>query len=354
MSNTLQHLNLRCHQCGSTELALIGINQFKCQHCSAITLVKDDVSERLDKVLDQVQGAATKRMVLQENLRTDSQKKASKQAFRRAMGFLAVAAVAAVAVAAFIPKAPKPSGDFSEDDSKIKPSELLFTKPRQVQVAADGTLKTALLGMVQNDTGYDLSGSALEVQWFNDKQLLGKSYGKLQRGVLLKGETEPVLFDLPSGQAITRYEFKASGLRTPPAALPKQTIIKMDAVRWYKSAQDIVFAGRVRNSTGHTVGELKVLVNALDAQGQVVAMGSDFFKSASPGPNQSATTRVSLKPVGDLGKAVSLEYVISYSTPNSYGGMSLAVAKDRVVALSQPAQASPAKTDASADELLAP
>ena len=84
---TIDLQTLKCGECGSSVLKRTGLNEFTCQHCGSVTLVEDDISDRLDRVLDQVKDAAARRLA-------DEQATRQKVAMRTA-GF-AVAAVVGI------------------------------------------------------------------------------------------------------------------------------------------------------------------------------------------------------------------------------------------------------------------
>src|SRR5262245_2235947 len=69
---TIDLKTLKCGECGSGDLRHWGRNQFICAHCGSVTLVEDDVSERLDQMLEQLKDAAQERLLQEERTRRDS------------------------------------------------------------------------------------------------------------------------------------------------------------------------------------------------------------------------------------------------------------------------------------------
>ena len=49
MSIDLQ--TLKCGECGSSALRRTGLNEYTCAHCGSMSLVEDDVSDRLERCL---------------------------------------------------------------------------------------------------------------------------------------------------------------------------------------------------------------------------------------------------------------------------------------------------------------
>jgi len=55
LRTTIVTRNLACSACGGTSFATIGANEFRCEHCRAVTLVEDDVAWRRGRTLADMQ-----------------------------------------------------------------------------------------------------------------------------------------------------------------------------------------------------------------------------------------------------------------------------------------------------------
>ena len=55
---TIDLQTLKCGECGSSVLKRTGLNEYTCEHCGSVTLVEDNVSDRLERVLNQVKNEA--------------------------------------------------------------------------------------------------------------------------------------------------------------------------------------------------------------------------------------------------------------------------------------------------------
>ena len=85
---TIDLQTLKCGECGSSVLKRTGLNEYTCEHCGSVTLVEDNVSDRLERVLNQVKNEAGRRLAAEE---------ARKQALMlRKLGIAVGVAVAAV------------------------------------------------------------------------------------------------------------------------------------------------------------------------------------------------------------------------------------------------------------------
>jgi len=52
---TINTVTLTCSTCGSAQFAKLDTNEYQCSHCHAVTLVEDNVAQRLEKILRNIQ-----------------------------------------------------------------------------------------------------------------------------------------------------------------------------------------------------------------------------------------------------------------------------------------------------------
>ena len=64
---TIDLQTLKCGECGSSVLKRTGLNEYTCDHCGSVTLVADNVSDRLERVLDQVKNEAGRRLAAERH-----------------------------------------------------------------------------------------------------------------------------------------------------------------------------------------------------------------------------------------------------------------------------------------------
>ena len=48
---TINTVTLTCSTCGSAQFTKLDTNEYQCSHCHAVTLVEDNVAQRLEKIL---------------------------------------------------------------------------------------------------------------------------------------------------------------------------------------------------------------------------------------------------------------------------------------------------------------
>ncbi len=66
---TINLQTLKCGECGSGVLQRSGLNQYTCAHCGSVSIVEDKISERLERVLEQVKDEAGRRLAEEHSAR---------------------------------------------------------------------------------------------------------------------------------------------------------------------------------------------------------------------------------------------------------------------------------------------
>ncbi len=346
---SVQHLNLRCYQCGSTVLDDIALNQFKCSHCGAITLVKDTVSDRLDKVLDQVKDAAAERLAQQEALRQKAQQALYSRAGLAVLGALLVAG--AIGMVFNRSKPARSTGAYEAAKVDIDPNKLVALDARQVLLGQGSSAKVAVLINLRNDTGVPIADPTLKLKWYDADQLVGESTQRLRRDVLLPGESEPIVFEAPRGKSFTRYELEKTSLRSG-RDIVSQGSLKLDAMRFLRQEDSLLLVGQIKNTATFAINSIRLQATALDSVGKVLGFGDAYFDPGELPAGQSAFAKLKLETVGDLSQVKALEYVVSHRYMQADKGQVTVASPGRVVRTEQTAQTIGA-LNVTAQELLA-
>jgi DNA-directed RNA polymerase subunit RPC12/RpoP len=341
-----KHLSLRCHQCGSTVLSELALNQYKCNHCGAITVIKDDVSDRLDKVLDQVKDAAADRLAQQEAVR-------QKTAFK--IAGLAIAAFAGIMVLSFALPALFGKKALSVVASSSRPSidasKIIFSDPKQVVLRQGSSLEPAMLVTVRNDTGHALDASSVSGKLFNGDQEAGNVRADFRRDVLLPGESETLMFELPAGKSFTRAQWAMSYPRVADFKA-ESGVMPLKAHRFIRQSDKLVLAVSLQHTLTAVVTQVRIAATALDAAGQVIALGRGYVEPSDIPKDREALSLIELKSVGDLAQAAAVELVVSYSVRDAKGGYTRVAANGRVQRLEGKPEVLAGDFDLHASELL--
>lgn len=306
--------SLRCSECGSTNFDRTGHNQYTCQHCRAVALVEDDVSQRLDRVLDQVKDAAAERLANEQAARNRKINRTTAISLCVTVGAMVAwtafsawytqrrqGEVAAVSVAARV-------------DRDIPRNGLQLEAPRQVLVGSGSAARSKLLVMARNETGKPLERFSLKAAFHDGNDKLGDRSENLPIGVLLPGERAPVLIDVPEGRNFTRQD-----LQVPRLAAPFFTVegpaLALSRARLVQQKDAVRLVGRIVNARNDvTLAGCEALVMLYDIDGALIGFGHGYAQATEIKPGERTTIEVHIERFGGRKDAIAAwDYRIDYA-----------------------------------------
>jgi len=331
---TIDLQTLRCGECGSSVLKRTGLNEYTCEHCGSVTLVEDNVSDRLERVLDQVKNEAGRRLAAEEALK-------QKLMLRKiGIGVIAVLGVVLVGriVGLFIGSG-KPSPDARPAavaaavvDRTIPPDGLKLVEPRQVLVGTGSSALPKLLVVARNETGKPLSRAGVRAVYYDGDSRLDERSEMLPVSVLQPGESAPALIDMPSGKNITRQELRVQKLAEPYSATegPRMSFSR---VRLVQQGERVRLVGRIANARtdGVAIGGIEVLATLYDDAGQVIGIGHGYGQANEIQPGAQTSVDVSIARFGRAAAIAAWDYRIGYSVVEASGARTPVLSADRVI-----------------------
>lgn len=343
---------LKCGECGSNALRLVRNNQYVCEHCGAYTLIEDTVSERLDRVLDQVKDAAAERLAAEEATRI----KAGKW----------VAVVIAVTVGLVVvlgilnslmikrQQARYSAGAVTTPlaDRSIPSDGLKLGEPVQVIAGNGSSAKPKLLVMARNETGKTLETPYVSAEFFDGDNKLGSDRESLPLKLLLPGETAPLLLDLPAGKNVSRQNLVVQRLSAPYKSVQGPRLV-FSKVRLQQQGDTLRLVGRVANTTGDTtwIG-VQALVMVYDETGALAGVGRGYAQANEIKPGERSVMEARIDRLGK-GKIAAWEYRLGYDIVAATGERTPVTSADRVIRTAAPPEASNPGLNLSAEDLLA-
>ena len=328
---TIDLQTLKCGECGSSVLKRTGLNEFTCQHCGSVTLVEDDISDRLDRVLDQVKDAAARRLA-------DEQAARQKVAMRTA-GF-AVAAVVGITllvtvVQMFTRKDTSDGGRraavASVVDRNIPTDGLKLGEPRQVLVGSGSSARPKLLVVARNETGKPLERASVKATYYDGETRLEERSESLPISVLEPGESAPLLIDLPSGKNVTRQELQVQRLSAPYRSADGPRLA-FSRLRLVQQGDRVRLVGRVVNERKDAaIGGVEALATLYDDAGNVIGFGRGYAQGNDIPPGGRSAIDIDLARFGRAAQVAAWDYRIAYSTIESGGSRSAVRSADRVI-----------------------
>jgi DNA-directed RNA polymerase subunit RPC12/RpoP len=333
---TIDLQTLKCGECGSSVLKRTGLNEYTCEHCGSVTLVEDNVSDRLERVLDQVKNEAGRRLAADE---------ARRQALVMRKAGIAVAA--GVAVVLVISLVGVFVGGRSADtrgapgtrsvvaavtDRTIPTDGLKLGEPRQVLVGSGSSARPKLLVVARNETGKPLARAGIRAVYYDGDSKLDERSEMLPLAVLEPGESAPLLIDMPSGKNVTRQELRVQKLSEPYSAA-RGPRMAFSRARLVQQGERVRLVGRVVNDRkdAAALGGIEVLVTLYDDAGQVIGFGQGYGQANEIAAGAHTSVDVSIARFGRAAAIAAWDYRIGYSTLEASGGRTPVLSADRVI-----------------------
>ncbi|RSZ42545.1 MULTISPECIES: FxLYD domain-containing protein [unclassified Variovorax] len=330
---TIDLQTLKCGECGSSVLKRTGLNEYTCEHCGSVTLVEDNVSDRLERVLDQVKNEAGRRLAAEE---------ARKQALMmRKVGIgVAVAVVLFSVVGVFLGSRNADTRGASGSqrvvaavDRTIPVDGLKLDEPRQVLVGSGSSASPKLLVVARNETGKPLSRAGIRAVYFDGENKLDERSEMLPVSVLEPGESAPALIDMPSGKNVTRQELRVQKLAEPYSAV-KGLRMALSRVRLVQQGDRVRLVGRIVNDRkdAAVLGGFEVLATLYDDAGQVIGFGHGYGQANEIKPGARTSVDVSISRFGRAAAIAAWDYRVGYSTVDASGARTpVLTGGDRVI-----------------------
>lgn len=332
MSINLQ--TLKCAECGSGVLRGSGLNQYVCAHCGSVSVVEDDVSERLDRVLEQVKDEAARRLASDEAQRRGGARHA------RVVGIVIAGMAITGLITVLVMKqafrnvrasSERPAAYAASPDRTIPIEGLKLDAPRQVLVGSGSSARPKLFVMARNETGKVLDAPRIEAVFYDGDNRLGNRTESLPVGLLLPGESAPLLIDLPGDKTPTRQTLQAQRLSAPHRTVegPK---LAFSRVRLVQQKDDVRLVGRLVNTLPDaTVGGVQVLATLYDDAGTVIGLGRGYMQATAIKPGERSAVEVRLDRFGGSAPIAAWDYRIDHSLDAVGGGRTAVITTDRVI-----------------------
>ncbi|MES2186278.1 MAG: FxLYD domain-containing protein [Pseudomonadota bacterium] len=347
---TIDLHTLKCEECGSSALRRIAPNQYQCEHCGSVSIVEDDVSQRLDQVLEQVKNAAGERLAAEQRVRQ-----------QQAMRYVALGAGALVAfvvltlvVSTFVGSRGG-AGVASLADRPIPAAGLRLDEARQVLVGSGASARPKLLVVAHNTTGEVLDRPTVVATYYDGADKLGSRSESLPVDLLGPNEAAPVLLDLPDGdRSISRQELGVERLSRPSRSVagPRLAFARVRLVQ--QKGSDVRLVGRLVNTRQDaTLAAAQVLVTLYDGNGALIGFGRAYAHADALKPGERTTLEVNIDRFGGKTPIAAWSYRIGYDVASEGGGRTSVVGPDRDIRTAGPPETLNPALAFSTEDLLA-
>jgi|GEM_PF-227341 len=332
---TIDLQTLKCGECGSSVLKRTGLNEYTCEHCGSVTLVEDNVSDRLERVLNQVKNEAGRRLAAEEARRQALMMRKVGIGVGIAVGAVLLFSVVGVFLGSRNADTRAASGSqrvVAAVDRTIPVDGLKLDEPRQVLVGSGSSASPKLLVVARNETGKPLSRAGIRAVYFDGESKLDERSEMLPVAVLEPGESAPALIDMPSGKNVTRQELRVQKLAEPYSAV-KGPRMAFSRVRLVQQGDRVRLVGRIVNDRkdATVLGGFEVLATLYDDAGQVIGFGHGYGQANEIQPGARTSVDVSIARFGRAAAIAAWDYRIGYSTVEASGGRTPVLNADRVI-----------------------
>ncbi|MGF6349796.1 FxLYD domain-containing protein [Variovorax sp. W2I14] len=329
---TIDLQTLKCGECGSSVLKRTGLNEYTCDHCGSVTLVEDKVSDRLERVLDQVKNEAGRRLAAEEALRQKLMLRKVGIGIAVVLAVVLVARIAELLIASRQPAGTQQPVVAAFVDRTIPVDGLKLGEPRQVLLGSGSSAQPKLLVVARNETGKPLSRAGIRATYYDGDSKVDERTETLPIFVLEPGESAPALIDMPNGKNVTRQELQVQKLAEPYTATegPRMTFSR---VRLVQQGERVRLVGRIDNTRKDAaiVGGIDVLATLYDDAGQVIGFGHGYAQASELKAGAQTSVDVSVARFGRGAAIAAWDYRIGYNIVDASGSRTPVLSADRVI-----------------------
>lgn len=275
---------LKCTECGSNTLKRIGANQYECEYCKAVAVVEDDVSQRLDRVLEQVKNAAADRLAAEQSARNEKTAKTIR--IFAVLGSGAMAAIITIIALVSDDRSTSPSVSSVSGPASVPTDKLVIIDERDVVVRGQPKLLVA----VRNTSDSPLRHVEVHATFFAGDKRLSDTNEDVPPNVLAPGETSATIVDLPASTTRHTVDIK----RLIPSDAKTGAKLVFERSRLVQQGNEVRLIGRVTNDHGTTLSRIEALVLAYDASGAVIGIGKGYGDANTLRTGESTTVDAKL------------------------------------------------------------
>lgn len=260
---TINTVTLTCSTCGSAQFTKLDTNEYRCSHCHAVTLVEDNVAQRLEKILRGMQQPA-----------------AAAHLGPRALAAIAVAVAAVIAVplvASLLGSKPATITRLLPAPPPIDASLVKLTDVQEIRVRD----RTQLVMIMRNETGKKIDVPRVTASFFQGELSLPSNSGSAPARSLQPGEYTPITISTPS-QAYSRYTLQVS---QPSLARGKNNDVAASKVQLVRNDGAYRLVGLLKNNGANEANSSQITVMLYGEDGKLIGTGNGYGSASPLAPN---------------------------------------------------------------------
>ncbi|WP_043519329.1 FxLYD domain-containing protein [Achromobacter arsenitoxydans] len=281
---TINTVTLTCSTCGSAQFTKLDTNEYRCSHCHAVTLVEDNVAQRLEKILRNIQ------------------KPQAPQIKTSAIAAIALAVLAAVVIPLAVsnlnsrPAAPSRPVEPPIDAALVKLTDVQEIKTRG---------RTQLVMLVRNETGRKIDVPRVTASFFQGELSLASTSGSAPARTLQPGEYTPMTISAPD-KGFSRYDLQVG---TPSPARGKNNDVAASKVQLVRNDGTYRLVGLISNQGTSPAGSTQITVMLYGADGRLIGFGNGYATASPLAPGALTSFDVRSEMLRD-GEVASYDYMV--------------------------------------------
>lgn len=284
---TINTVTLTCSTCGSAQFTKLAPNEYRCNHCHALTLVEDDVAQRLEKILRGMQ--APPRPTI-------------KPAALAAIALVVAAVVTIPMVVTLL--TPSRSSTPYRAPPQTPPIDASLVKLTDVrEITTRG--RKQLVMIMRNETGRKIDPPRVTATFFQGELTLTSSSASPSPRSLQPGEYAPVLISVPD-KAYTRYTLQVA---TPNPARGKNNDVAASKVQLVQNDAAFRLVGLLKNQGATAASSTQITVMLYGEDGTMIGVGNGYATASTLEPGALTSFDVRCEMLGD-GKVASYDYMV--------------------------------------------
>ena len=284
---TINTVTLTCSTCGSAQFTKLAPNEYRCNHCHALTLVEDDVAQRLEKILRGMQ--APPRPTI-------------KPAALAAIALVVAAVVTIPMVVTLL--TPSRSSTPYRAPPQTPPIDASLVKLTDVrEITTRG--RKQLVMIMRNETGRKIDPPRVTATFFQGELTLTSSSASPSPRSLQPGEYAPVLISVPD-KSYTRYTLQVA---TPNPARGKNNDVAASKVQLVQNDAAFRLVGLLKNQGATAANSTQITVMLYGEDGTMIGVGNGYATASTLEPGALTSFDVRCEMLGD-GKVASYDYMV--------------------------------------------
>ncbi len=284
---TINTVTLTCSTCGSAQFTKLDTNEYRCSHCHAVTLVEDNVAQRLEKILRGMQQPAPAAPQL------------GPRAIAAAAAGVAVIIAIPLIVSALSPRSSSPR--LPPAPPPIDASLVKLTDVQEIRVRD----RTQLVMIMRNETGKKIDIPRVTASFFQGEMSLPSMSGSSSGRTLQPGEYTPVTISTPS-QAYSRYTLQVS---QPSPARGKNNDVAASKVQLVRNDGAYRLVGLLKNNGAAPASSSQITVMLYGADGKLIGIGNGYGSASTLAPNALTSFDVRCEMLAE-GQVASYDYMV--------------------------------------------